>query len=1756
MKNKLYLLFALLCASMMTWAATQYCGETSPNSNFTFTLKNVSGNTYRIQFDAIGADKFVSAFNINCGVNQSAGAGIFFGGDNATNWVFTDDQAYLDFTTASAGSIPTGFYGNYFCFNKKGGGLIEISNFNPADVDWTAACSAGDATPPTMISATKASQTYNTVVINVAADDNVGVTKYVIKNHSDDSEVGEYTPAAGQITVEGLTPETAYDWDVYAKDAAGNVSVAGINVTFTTDAAPTNIYCNLEIGHEGSPTADVNSFILLSVGSDGNGHTIVNIKQDAAKNTAMFDYINIVGKKETGSDVVTGGSDEMAIMFNTPAPDGDGNITFTLQWSTINWGGRWQINDITVPANATCENADPFPGEHTYCKYTDNNLRSNNANVMLTWETNAAGDVVITLGDGEGASNTHFRNEGFEYGGGKTMDDCWFVYSGTKHSVNEPASTYFTAEVAVNGGNTYALRKKNGETLPANAVVAFFGHAFSWKNDQNSNAYTENKWFGYTYGAVCPFLAAPTNVAIDGTNHITFDAVTNAQTYTAYVYLDGIVKHRQVVNIGDELTFQPYTTGTYQVEVVADAEGYPTSDPSEAYDWALTAPAIVVGNSEYCEYAIGSNNTSAAITWETSDEGAIVISIAETLGGDANATHFRGTGMNIANFQVGEARTAASAYFNHACGGSNQVTLTLKDVNIKPGLGEKIYYTNKVVEWATSKDGNAYSNLTFEYTYGSKCSGQKHVTVSVNNNEMGSATVDGVAAKDVDEGTQVICVAVPASGYEFVNWTNGGVEVSTELTYTPTISAATDLVANFDYARTTYCHQAVTTNGGNKLYLTVGKGATEGTYQIKIYGSEELTITGINNANTAVNHIKYLTYDGNDVPLTIANGGWSFEAIGYGVISSAEIQPQTNHTWRDIWMWRPDLYIGTSAGEQNINAVLNQQNYFNWNSTCSDAEAPVFDKAEAEVLSETSVQLKIQASDNWGGILTYTIARAGVDPIISNHASGEEFTQDVEGLTAGTEYTFTVTVSDGVNNTNQNIVVTPIADNVKPVMGEASLASKTWNSAIINVVATDNKGVTAYYVVEKDADYVAAEGKITVDGLTAATEYTLHIKAKDAAGNVSDNQAEVNFTTDAHALVPTTAAPIPTWPANQVKSIYSDTYELAPANKPNYNAPWWSAPAITLDEIDGNHYMDYNLANDGMIGWQYDQISVATMEKLHIDIYASAAGTISVRPITDGDGALNDNRKSLTLASQQWNSFDIDLTEFGAHDWTKLFQFSIEYWAAGGLLGEHISVDNVYFYRTTELVDDEKPTNISAVVAKSSFGAITLNVSGEDNSGTILYSIKIGDTEYANGAANSGASKQFTLNGLSQGTNYSISVIASDESGNIADPVIVAAQTNALTPAAVPTHNAAFVRSVYCDAYETALAHDFLKNTWTGIPYSELSLGSDHVLAYTNPNSPNQMPDIAWGVNNDGPDAIIAKDGFNDGTNMGLDVRNMQYIHFDIWSSVATTYPELRLNDTPAGSIVLDGSGWQSFDLDISSLTDAQRSNIRWIKFIAFRDPAPEDIVIDNVYFWSYGAVTTPDNGGETGGWATFSCSEKVAVPTGVTAYKAVYEKTATEEVMNLTSIGNVIPAGAGVILRGLPGTAYAFSVTDATPTEDMSDNMLVGCPVRTDITSVLESNDVFCLRYSEAYSLTGFFLYTGQYVPAGKAYLALPKATPGAGSTTDRRLRFVINDSQVTTAITGAETENTKITKFVENGQLFIRRGDTIYTIQGMRVK
>lgn len=159
------------------------------------------------------------------------------------------------------------------------------------------------------------------------------------------AKVGDYVEIVGDLTKYNNIPET--------------VGKQNATIAFLADPTPqpaVSPYCQTEVGHFFAENADPNSYVLLSIGSK-NGKTIVRIDQDAAKNSAMFDYLQVTTLATTGADVDAGGEKAMAVEFDTPAADADGNITLEILWSTIAWPGRWMVQNVKVPATAECEHA-------------------------------------------------------------------------------------------------------------------------------------------------------------------------------------------------------------------------------------------------------------------------------------------------------------------------------------------------------------------------------------------------------------------------------------------------------------------------------------------------------------------------------------------------------------------------------------------------------------------------------------------------------------------------------------------------------------------------------------------------------------------------------------------------------------------------------------------------------------------------------------------------------------------------------------------------------------------------------------------------------------------------------------------------------------------------------------------------------------------------------------------------------------------------------------------------------------------------------------------------------------------------------------------------------------------------------------------------------------------------------------------------------------------------------------------------------
>ena len=165
-------------------------------------------------------------------------------------------------------------------------------------------------------------------------------------------------------------------------------------------------------------------------------------------------------------------------------------------------------------------------------------------------------------------------------------------------------------------------------------------------------------------------------------------------------------------------------------------------------------------------------------------------------------------------------------------------------------------------------------------------------------------------------------------------------------------------------------------------------------------------------------------------------------------------------------------------------------------------------------------------------------------------------------------------------------------------------------------------------------------------------------------------------------------------------------------------------------------------------------------------------------------------------------------------------------------------------------------------------------------------------------------------------------------------------------------------------------------------------------------------------------------------------------------------------------------------------------------------------------------------------GYASYSNTLDLVTPAGLTAYTG----TVSGEVLDMTEV-DYVKAGEGVILKGEANKTYLL--TAGTGTDVYGANALIASANWTAATE-------------DAYFLVGneFKKYTGtEAVPAGKAYLIY---TAGGANPAPRRIVMRFN---TTTAVENVEAVE-KGVKFMENGQIFIRRGENVYNAQGQMVK
>jgi hypothetical protein len=191
---------------------------------------------------------------------------------------------------------------------------------------------------------------------------------------------------------------------------------------------------------------------------------------------------------------------------------------------------------------------------------------------------------------------------------------------------------------------------------------------------------------------------------------------------------------------------------------------------------------------------------------------------------------------------------------------------------------------------------------------------------------------------------------------------------------------------------------------------------------------------------------------------------------------------------------------------------------------------------------------------------------------------------------------------------------------------------------------------------------------------------TYKIKIVSYSGAIKPTVYEQDFVVTA-IMAPTASAPTqPTRAAGNVIGIYGSKYSNVPNS--NFFPDWGQAgqgSSWAEFDLNGDKMLQYsNLSYQGIdIG---SEVNATSMQFLHIDIWTATSMTIDIYPLPNGVVPANEKFVTKSLVANQWNSFDIPLSDFTSQGLPisnlKQFKFVGTPWAAGTVF-----IDNIYFYK-------------------------------------------------------------------------------------------------------------------------------------------------------------------------------------------------------------------------------------------------------------------------------------------------------------------------------------------------------------------------------------------------------------------------------------------------------------------------------------------
>ena len=327
-----------------------------------------------------------------------------------------------------------------------------------------------------------------------------------------------------------------------------------------------------------------------------------------------------------------------------------------------------------------------------------------------------------------------------------------------------------------------------------------------------------------------------------------------------------------------------------------------------------------------------------------------------------------------------------------------------------------------------------------------------------------------------------------------------------------------------------------------------------------------------------------------------------------------------------------------------------------------------------QIEAPKNVSALITVTQDNTGLVTITPLGEGVVSFKVNYGDGSELSED---LNAGesTQHTY----EEGVYNAI--IVATGLNGKTTSVTQEVVVSFQAPQNLVVTIEndATISKQVNinenAYFALSYEVNFGDGSDPIMTNfeepysyQYTDAGIYTITVTAFSAAIETTVYTEEFEVTA---ILQPLNAAPSqPARTDEDVISIYSGYY--TDISGTDYYPNW--GQATTFNELDINGDATIQYSNLNYQGIQYGEtVDASAMEYLHIDVWTTDAPNIQVFPISIATG---EQQVTLDLVADQWNSFDIPISDFTSQGLSMNDIHQFKFVGSGTVF-----IDNLYYYR-------------------------------------------------------------------------------------------------------------------------------------------------------------------------------------------------------------------------------------------------------------------------------------------------------------------------------------------------------------------------------------------------------------------------------------------------------------------------------------------